>query len=185
MEEVWRPVVGFEGLYEVSNFGNVKRAKSLKWQITKFGYARVSLWDKGVQRWQMVHRLVAEAFLPNPENLPQVNHKDENKLNNFVYVNPDGSVDPERSNLEWCSAQYNNTYGSRIEKSRQTFISRKCTCKRVRMLSLDNHVLREFDSITEAGKSVGCRSIGNISSCCDNKYRHKTAYGYRWEWARP
>lgn len=111
MEE-WKNVIGYEGLYEVSNKGNVRnvrRNKLLRLQKNQ-GYIRVGLSKNGIKTWLRVHRLVAQAFLPNPDNLPQINHKDEDKTNNSV------------DNLEWCTAKYNNTYGTRIEKSINTKI---------------------------------------------------------------
>lgn len=113
--EIWKDVVGFEGLYQVSNFGNVrsvtrfitrsdgktylKKRKQLKSFVTNKGYEYVMLNDfNSKQHLKTVHRLVAQAFVDNPDNLPIVNHKDENKLNNAA------------TNLEWCTQSYNMTY---------------------------------------------------------------------------
>lgn len=116
MIEEWKDVPNYEGLYQVSNFGRVKsfrksskfRCQSeyiLKPNVASHGYAEVTLYNKTVRRKFLVHRLIASVFLPNPNNFPQINHKDENKLNNAV------------NNLEWCSAEYNNAYGTaRIRK---------------------------------------------------------------------
>lgn len=118
-KEFWKDIEGFEGIYQVSNLGNVKNVKTGK-PLKHFvvgGYYHVGLGRKGVpNKHYLVHRLVAEAFLPNPNNYPIINHKDENKLNNYVHVSPDGSVDQEKSNLEWCTFSYNLTYGSRKPK---------------------------------------------------------------------
>ena len=111
MEE-WKNVIGYEGLYEVSDKGNVRNVRRntlLKLQKNQ-GYIRVALSKNGIKTWLRVHRLVAQAFLPNPDNLPQVNHKDEDKTNNSV------------DNLEWCDQAYNNLYGTRLEKSINTKI---------------------------------------------------------------
>lgn len=116
-EEIWRPVVGYEGLYEVSNTGLIRsldrfvgnrnriKGKILSIQIEKGGYCSVALSKYGKMKRYKIHRLVAQAFIPNPEGLPQVNHKDEDKTNNSV------------DNLEWCSSKYNINYGSRLYKS--------------------------------------------------------------------
>ena len=107
MEEIWKDVVGYEGIYKVSNFGNVysiKNKKRLKPYKNSCNYKRVNLWLNGRGENAVIHRLVAKAFIPNPLNLPQVNHKDENKANNYV------------DNLEWCTASYNCNYGTRIER---------------------------------------------------------------------
>lgn len=112
MEE-WKNVIGYEGLYEVSNKGNVRNVRRntlLRLTKTNYGYIQVSLYKNGIRTGLKVHRLVAEAFIPNPDNLPQVNHKDEDKTNNNV------------TNLEWCTAKYNNNYGNRLEKSINTKI---------------------------------------------------------------
>lgn len=135
MSEIWKPVLGYEGYYEVSNYGRVKRLetrvnsnrggravreKILKQITTKFGYLTVHLCVENKRDKKKIHRLVAEAFIPNPDNLPCVNHKDENKSNNFVFVKPDGTIDPEKSNLEWCSVEYNNNYGTHQERGLKT-----------------------------------------------------------------
>ena len=107
-----------------------------------------------------VHRLVAEAFLSNERNSPQINHKDENRKNNSV------------SNLEWCDAKYNLEYGSR--SGRVT----RALSKPVLQVSKSGKVIARFLSAMEAGRRTGIRQ-GSISHCC-NKER-KTAGGYRWE----
>ena len=113
MMEEWRAVPGYEGLYEVSNMGNVRnvrRNKLLRLLKTNNGYIRVFLCKNGIKTGFQVHRLVSEAFIPNPNNLPQVNHKDEDKTNNNV------------DNLEWCTAKYNLNYGTARIRSRNTKI---------------------------------------------------------------
>lgn len=125
-EEIWRPVVGYEGLYEVSNTGRVRsmdryvkcdyeryrlhKGKVLSPAKDKDGYLVVSLHFNGKKNTIKVHRMVAEAFIPNPDNLPQVNHRDEDKTNNRV------------ENLEFCTAKYNLSYGTRNIRERDTKI---------------------------------------------------------------
>lgn len=113
MMEEWKKIPGYEGLYEVSNMGNVRnvrRNKLLRLSKTNNRYIRVSLCKNGIKTGLTVHRLVAEAFLPNPDNLPEVNHKDEDKTNNRV------------ENLEWCDHKYNMNYGTRNIRAKETAI---------------------------------------------------------------
>ena len=110
MEEIWRPIAGFEGLYEVSSTGQVRnhRGKLLRPGPDHNGYLKCVLCKKGKRKTIYIHRLVAEAFIPNPMCLKQVNHMDEDKSNNNV------------ENLEWCDAKYNVNYGSAQEKRVKT-----------------------------------------------------------------
>ena len=122
MEE-WKSIPGYEGLYEVSNLGRVKRikrydrfnhkivSKLLKPSYNTNGYYIVQLSNNGFKKSKLVHRLVAQLFIPNPDNLPQVNHKDEDKTNNIV------------DNLEWCDSKYNNNYGTLQQRRIQTNIN--------------------------------------------------------------
>ena len=111
----------------------------------------------------LVHRLVASAFIPNPNNLPEVNHKDENKLNNRL------------ENLEWCDRKYNSNYGTRNQKAANKKF------KAVNMYSLEMKFIRKFDSLKEAGKYVNGNPC-NIAQNC--KRRSKSSYGYIWRWCK-
>lgn len=124
INEVWKPVKYYEGLYEISNYGRVKSIERViqdkngknkvvhEKYITQHdngrGYLFVSLWKDNKTKKEYVHRLVAITFIPNPEKLPQVNHIDEDKQNNYV------------DNLEWCTCQYNNNYGTHIDRLIET-----------------------------------------------------------------
>jgi hypothetical protein len=180
MVEEWKDIKDYEGLYQVSNLG---RVKSLNYRKTGKegilngiedgrGYLYVHLCnDDGVKK-KKIHRLVAEAFIPNPENKPEVNHKDEDKTNNFVFLNEDGSVDKEKSNLEWCDRKYNNNYGTRNERSA------KAMSKPVLQFSLSGHFIREWPSTAECGRN-GFHQ-GNVWSCCNGK---KPQYkGFLWQY---
>lgn len=108
MEEIWKDIEGFEELYQVSNLGRVKRVTTgriLKSRKDIDGYLYVNLCKNGKHKTHRIHRLVAQAFIPNPENKPQINHIDEIKTNNMV------------SNLEWMTAKENSNHGTRNERS--------------------------------------------------------------------
>lgn len=190
MEEIWKPVVGYESYYEVSNLGRVRsvdhyvyhyrgglkivRGRILKPSANCAGhYLRVAL---GKKSKHLVHRLVAEAFMPNPGNLPQVNHKDENKENNFVFVNPDGTVDTEKSNLEWCSAKYNSNYGDRTRKSSIA------KYKPVVQKTKEGEVVKVWDSQKSIMEETRFNA-SQIRRCIQGKLKKGLAYGYCWEWA--
>lgn len=178
--EIWRPVKGYEGLYEVSNKGRVRslhggRIRILKPNPNKKGYMRINLFKGGNGKHKMyeVHRLVAIAFLPNPFNLPCINHKDENTSNNCV------------ENLEWCTKKYNSRYGTvrqRIgEKNRNGALSKK-----VYQYSQTGELIAIFPSINEVKRQTGYAD-SNICNCCNGKRKNGLAYGYVWryeEWKK-
>lgn len=154
MEE-WRDIEGYEGLYQVSNWGRVKSIKFNKEIIMKQkdrrGYKGIGLRKKGEkQKFYSIHRLVAQAFLENPNNLPCINHKDENKLNNKV------------ENLEWCTYEYNANYGTRVERLREANLGAKNPyAKKVICITTGE----TFECIREAADKYGlCET--NISACC-------------------
>lgn len=188
--EVWKPIMGYEGLYEVSNLGRVRsldryaphRIKGcyqfIKGDIrkTKYnnsGYEMISLFKDGKEKTMLVHRLVAQAFIPNPENLPEVNHKDEDKTNNKVWVNEDGSIDYDKSNLEWCNSSYNKLYGTRGKKqSEKESIA-------VIQFTLDGELIRKWGSMKSVENKLGINR-GNISNCCSG--RCKSVGGFIWKY---
>lgn len=113
---VFKSVPCFEGWYSINNRGEVvndRTGKVLKKMLKDTGYYYVCLYKNKVREQPYIHKLLMQTFVPNPENMECVNHKDEDKTNNFVYINPDGSVNLEKSNLEWCTREYNNTYNGK------------------------------------------------------------------------
>lgn len=141
MQEKWVDISipGLTFRCQVSNLGRIKRLaydsvytrngcsyvrhfdeRLLKIQSPKYQFVFLNI--NGKQKLYYVHSLVAEAFIPNPNNLPEVNHKDEDKTNNFVYIDENGNYVPELSNLEWCTHSYNVNYGTRTARARQTLI---------------------------------------------------------------
>lgn len=170
-EEIWLPIEGYTGLYEASSEGRVRslnygctgRTQVLKPIMGKKGYMFVNLYKDGKCKKCTVHRLVAQAFLDNVENLPQVNHIDECKANNAV------------SNLEWCSAKENINYGTGIAR-RAAALSRP-----VQQLSKDGTLVAVWPSTMEAWRQTGVNQK-NICSCCNGE-RH-SAGGFNWRYAQ-
>ena len=177
MVEIYKDIVGYEGLYKVSNFGNVmsfwsKKPKLLKPQKENSGYLHIVLINNTKSRKTfLLHRLVAQAFLPNPNNLPQVNHKDENKTNNRV------------SNLEFCTHKFNINYGTaqerRAKKIAKILINRKDESKPVLQYDKNGFFLKEYASIKDAERHTGINNA-NICDVCGGK--RKTAGGYIWRY---
>ena len=159
--ETFVEIEGFEN-YEVSNLGkvrNIKSGRTLKPRLDKDGYLVHGLYKNNKQNQLLLHRIIATAFIDNPEEKPCVNHIDENKTNNDL------------SNLEWCTAKENNIHGTRIKRAAEK-LSRK-----VIQLDLNDNVLNIFKSMRQAERETGVL-VGNISSCCNGKT--KSAGGYKW-----
>ena len=168
MKEIWKDIKGYEGLYQVNNYGKIKslynyrgKGNILKSRIKK-DYYTIGLRKNNKRKWYSIHRLVAQAFIPNPNNLPVVNHKDENKLNNNV------------DNLEWCTVAYNNNYGIRQEKVKNTNKLKKEVCK----LNKNGEILDVYKSIREASEFNNI-NISCISKCINKK--RSFAGGYIWK----
>ena len=189
MLEIWRTAIYkgviYEGLYKVSNLGRILslnynhtgKSKLMKLFETKKGYLQVRLYKDSESKWCRAHRLVAETFLENPENKPQVNHKDEDKTNNFVFLNEDGSVDKEKSNLEWKTPKENSNHGTRNERIAKANTNRNKS-KKVLQFSKSGEFIREWASLMECSRDgFGFR---NVSSCRLGKI--KSAYGYIWRY---
>ena len=162
MDEIWHDIQGYEGLYQISNKG---RVKSLKWGKERIlkpgwntgGYLKVYLCKNTEAQDRLVHRLVAEAFIPNLYNKPQVNHLDENKKNNCV------------DNLEWATAKENINFGTHNER-----ISRK-----ILQYSKSGEFIREWQGAREIERVLGINN-SNIIQCC--KGRYKSAGGFIWKY---
>lgn len=149
MKEVWKDIKGYEGEYKVSNYGRVKSLKNHKEKILKQwknnkGYLNIALYKNKKSKMYRVHRLVALAFIPNPENLPEVNHKDEIKENNHV------------DNLEWCDRKYNMNYGTVRERLSKTRIENNYDYHR----GADNILSKKFICVT-TGEVFNCSREAN------------------------
>lgn len=149
MEEIWKDIPGFEDGYMISNLGRVYSKYTKKIRKTQFarGYEGITLKRDGKQHCLFVHRLVAETFLPNPNNLPIVNHKDENPMNNCV------------DNLEWCTYSYNNSYNGIAKRKSEKFQ------KKVYVYDKEGNLEREYSSVREAERDIK-GSSGSISMAC-------------------
>lgn len=167
INEEWKPIKGYEGLYEISNFGRVYSLITNK--ILKFvncnGYYGVNLVKNGLMKKTTIHRLVAQAFITNPNNYSCVNHKDENKLNNHV------------DNLEWCSYKYNSNYGTSIQRQSEKIKGRLNGKQSKPIRCVETNII--YPSSAEAGRQL------NIYKCCITKCcrgQNKTYKGYHWEY---
>ena len=193
MSEQWKTAVYdgivYEGLYQVSNLGrilslnyrNTGKAKLRTPVEDKDGYLQVDLWKNGEYKMCRVHRLVAQTFLPNPENKPEINHKiegDEGKKINIVIFNEDGSIDKEKTSIEWVTRKENNNYATRNERAGKTNTNGKKS-KRVLQLSLSGELIREWPSTHECGRNGF--NQGNVTDCCNGK--QKTHKGFRFMYA--
>ena len=161
MEE-WKDIKGYEGLYQISNYGRVKslgndrnrKEKILKNQSNNKKYEIINLCKNGKIKRYFIHRLVAEAFIPNPNNLPYINHKDENPSNNYV------------NNLEWCTIKYNNNYGTRnkrcSKKMKEKYSEGKHPCsKKVKCITTGEI----FNSVSTASEIYNINRF-HIADCC-------------------
>lgn len=168
--EIWEPISGYEGFYEVSNFGRVKSLCAGKWRteairklvLDKDGYFTVCLKKDGVVKNMKVHRLVASAFIPNPEHYPEVNHKNE--------IRNDNRVD----NLEWCTSRYNQTYHDKHLK----------LCKPVCKIDDFGNVIGVYSSVNDAAASVGVTASHMSTVLSGRRKRNTRAGGFRWKFMK-
>ena len=176
----------FEGLYKASNLGkilslnyrNTGRAELMKPFDNGRGYLQVKLRKNGEYKTCYVHRLIAETFLENSENKPYINHKiegDEGKTMNMVIFNTDGSVNKEKTIIEWVTPKENNDYATRNERVSKTLTNGK-TSKRVLQLSLSGDLIKEWESTQECGRNGF--NQGLVCLCCQGK--RKTHKGFRF-----
>ena len=160
-----RDIEGYEGIYSITSSGAViSQNGRRKTEIAANGYERVSLWKKGKQKKYLIHRLVAAAFIPNPNGFKCVNHIDGNKLNNNA------------DNLEWCNESHN------MQHAYKNNLIHPATTK-VIQYTKDFVMIREWDSIQEACDVLGL-THSNISTVCKNNTNRKYCGGYIWRYAK-
>lgn len=178
MDEEWREIPSYEGLYEVSSLGRIRsmdkvidlynggsytrKGTERKPCVNKDGYYRINLCKKGVQKLHAVHRLVAKAFIPNEQGLPEVNHINENKLDNRV------------ENLEWCTRRHNVNWGNRNKNAGKT------NGRAVSQFTIDGDKIGEYYSSHEAHRATGITEQ-SINLCCLGRRQH--AGMFRWKYS--
>lgn len=173
MLEMWKPIEGYEGLYEVSNLGRVKSLKRLhtkerilSYFLNRQGYQRVNLWKENQSKKYSVHRLVAKAFVDNPENKNVVNHIDENKQNNCS------------CNLEWVTGLENHNCGTINKRISKSLTNNQKKSKPVKAFDDDGNCIGSFPSVYEASRSTGI-NVSSIRDCLHCRSKH--AGGYIWQ----
>lgn len=168
--EEWKAVSFLENKFEVSNFGRIRNSKTKKIRKTsnsKRGYPVFSAWINGKRKLINVHKCVAVEFIPNPKDLPQVNHIDGNKENNHI------------ENLEWCTARENNIH------ARETGLHKSNGDKSVTQIK-NGEIIAIYKSASQAAKETGLSRSGICHVCnhyvTKNGKHHRTCGGYIWEW---
>lgn len=170
--ELWVDINGYDGDYQISNFGRVKSKKGYNEKILTNGidgrgYSFVVLCKNGITKMYRIHRLVGIYFIPNPHNYPCINHKDENKINNHI------------SNLEWCTYKYNANYGTKISRIKKSLKESTKNKKQVVQYDIQGNIVNKYNGIREAGRITNILS-SSISSCCKGKLL--TVHGYVWRY---
>lgn len=183
--EIWKDIKGYEGKYQVSNLGRVKSLSRMKYmgssgyrlmpekilkQANKRGYQTVVLCNDNEHKTTGVHRLVALSFIPNPKNLPQVNHIDENKCNNNV------------DNLEWVTCKENINHGTSLIKRAMSQRVSKAN-KKVYQYDMNGNLVGTYISTHDASRQTGF-DRGAIGHCCNNDVGFRTHKGYRWSYEK-
>ena len=177
--EIWKSIKDFEGLYEVSNYGRIRRISYnnlnykhkvdlpyyIKCRYDKDGYVRYTLCNGDKIKQVFAHREVAKAFIPNPNNYPVINHKDCNIKNNNV------------ENLEWCSITYNNRYIKKMGRTNYCYGKKHPNSKVVLQYDKNGNFIREFESTGEVQRVLGITS-SQVRACCNPQTRTKTVHNF-------
>ena len=194
MDEIWKDIEGYDGFYQISNYGRVKSVErtitymttnqsGIEFETSKYcpekilktaslrGYQIVSLRRNSKSKTYQVHRLVAEYFIPNPNNYPTVNHKDENKANNRV------------DNLEWCTVEYNSNYGTRNQRIAEKLKENENFYIPILCYDLNNNFIKRYNSAEEAAQELGISGSG-ITACCRMYSGRTSAGGFKWKYEK-
>ena len=178
-KEIWKPIKEWERIYEISSYGRVRRISYdnphykhnvklpfyNKPRVDKDGYLKYTLCNKKINKSYMAHRLVAQAFIPNPNNYPVINHKDCDTQNNNV------------DNLEWCSITYNNRYIKKMGRTNYCYGGKHPKSKIVFQYDRNGNFIREYESTGEVERVLGINSA-QIRACCNPKSRVKTVHNF-------
>lgn len=190
--EIWKPVVGYEGLYEVSNLGNARSLnyrhtntiKNLSLSLNKNGYVQVKLWKNCKGKVLAVHRLVAETFIPNYDNKPEIDHINTIKTDNTVWLNEDGSVNYDKTNLRWVSHKENINNPLTIKDLSKIKIGNenaKSIYRAVLQYTKGGKLIKEWASMNSAARELKINRSG-IWYCCNGRNRVKSYGGYVWRY---
>lgn len=197
--EIWKPVVGYEGLYEVSSLGRVRsldridsnnhplKGVILKPYISNSGYLLVGLYKQQKRDRKLLHRLVAEAFIPNPDNKPEIDHINTIKTDNTVFLNEDGSINYEKTNLRWTTRKEN--INNPLTKTKMQINARKPSkgkygkkhhrSKPIIQYDKEGNFIKEWDCANDVERVLGI-SNKHIGSVCLGK--RKSCGGYIWKY---
>ena len=197
--EIWKPVVGYEGLYEVSSYGRVRsldridsnnhplKGVILKPYISNSGYLLVGLYKQQKRDRKLLHRLVAEAFIPNPDNKPEIDHINTIKTDNTVFLNEDGSINYEKTNLRWTTRKEN--INNPLTKTKMHINARKPSkgkygkkhhrSKPIIQYDKEGNFIKEWDCANDVERVLGI-SNKHIGSVCLGK--RKSCGGYIWRY---
>ena len=171
MEEVWKDIKNYEGLYQVSNLGRIRNSNHiiLKQYKNHKGYLITQLSKKGKHCTIIVHRIVAKAFIPNLDNKPQINHINCNKVDNRV------------ENLEWVTNDENKLHAKQHNLCKSLKGGENPRAKKVNQYDLNGNLIKQWDCINDITRNFKIKTGSNISLCC--KYKNLTAYGYIWRYS--
>lgn len=199
MKEIWKDIKGYEGIYQVSNLGRVRsldridsnnhplKGVILKSYISNSGYLLVGLYKQQKRDGKLLHRLVAEAFIPNPDNKPEIDHINTIKTDNTVFLNEDGSINYEKTNLRWTTRKEN--INNPLTKTKMQINARKPSkgkygkkhhrSKPIIQYDKDGNFIKEWDCANDVERVLGI-SNKHIGSVCLGK--RKTCGGYIWKY---